>query len=155
MPSAVVASGRCDATLVRYKPYAGIDAGLAPYRWIAASPSSAGIVGHLFYYTAVKAWMRARAPGLQIYTGGQTPNGRASMKVLWDFPPVTTALPVQLHGKRLDRSGSFVQTLSPAEPTRSGPTQYPSIVDVPVPGCWRLTLTIGTTVGRATVLAVR
>ena len=155
VPSAVVASSRCDATRITYTPYVGIEAGLAPYPWMAAAPTSAGIVGHLFYYTAVKTWMRARAPGLQIYTGGQTPNGRASMKVLWDFPHVKTALPVQIRGKRLDRSGSFVQTFSPAGPTRTGPTQYPSIIDVPAPGCWRLTLTTGTTVGRVTVLAVR
>lgn len=153
--SAALASTRCDATRVHYTPHAGSGAGLAPYPWIAASPTSAGVVGHLFYYTAVRAWMRAQAPGLQIYTGGQTPNGRASMKVLWDFPRVRTALPVQLRGERLDRSGSFAQVLSPAGPTRRGPTQYPSIVDVPAPGCWRLTLTTGTTVGRITVLAVR
>jgi hypothetical protein len=153
--STVLASTRCDATRVHYTPHAGSDAGLAPYPWIAASATSAGIVGHLFYYTAVKAWMSARAPGLQIYTGGQTPNGRASMKVLWDFPRVRTALPVQLRGKRLDRAGSFAQVLSPADPTPTGPTQYPSIIDVPAPGCWRLTLTTDTTAGRITVLAVR
>jgi len=156
VPSAVVASSRCTATRVHYKPYAGIaGGGLAPYPWIEASPASARIVGHLFYYTAVKAWMRARAPGLQIYTAGQTPTGLASMKVLWDFPRVQAALPLQLRGKRLDRSGSFLETWSPAGPTRTGPTQYPSIIDVPAPGCWRLTLTAGTTTGRVTVLALR
>lgn len=154
VPPAVLAPTRCGATRVHYKPYAGIAPGLTPYPWIAASPTSAGIVGHLFYYTAVKEWMRARAPGLQIYPSGQTPNGRASMKVLWDFPRVKTALLVALRGKRLDRAGSFVETLSPAGRTPSGPTQYPSIIDVPAPGCWRLTLTTGTTVGRVTVLAV-
>jgi len=155
VPSGVLASSRCEATRVHYRPYAGVEAGLAPYPWIAASPTSASIVGHLFYYAAVKAWMRAQAPGLEIYTGGQTPNGRASMKVLWDFPRVKTPLPVQLRGKRLDRAGSFVQTLSPAGPTRTGPTEYPSIVDVPAPGCWRLPVTTGTSVGRVTMLAVR
>ena len=154
-PSGVLASSRCQATGVHYKPRSGIEAGLAPYPWIAASPASGGIVGHLFYYPAVKAWMRAQAPDLEIYTGGQTPDGRASMKVLWDFPRVKTALPVQLRGNRLDRAGSFAQTLSRAGPTRTGPTQYPSIIDVPAAGCWRLTLTMGTTVGRVTMLAVR
>jgi hypothetical protein len=154
VPSAVLASSRCQTTRVHYTPHAGSEAGLAPYPWITASPASA-IVGHLFYYTAVKAWLRARAPGLQIYAGGQTPNGRASMKVLWDFPRVKTPLPVRLRGKRLDGAGSFVETWSPAGRTRTGPTQYPSIVDVPAPGCWRLTLTTSTTVGSVTVLAVR
>lgn len=155
VPSAAAGSSRCEATRVHYRPYAGLEAGLAPYPWIAASPTSASIVGHLFYYTAVKAWMRAQLPGLEIYTGGQTPNGRANMKVLWDFPRVKTPLPVQLRGKRLDRAGSFVQTFSPAGPTRTGPTEYPSIIDVPAPGCWQLTVTTGTTVGRVTMLAVR
>jgi hypothetical protein len=152
--SAVAASSRCDATLVHYKPYAGIQAGLAPYPWIASSPSSAGLVGHLFYYTAVKAWMRARAPGLQIYSGGQTPNGRASMKILWELLDGKQALMLNLRGKRLDGSGSFAQSFSPAGPTPTGPTQFPSIIDVPKPGCWRLTLTAGKAVTRVTVLAV-
>lgn len=153
--SAVLVSRRCESSKVHYTPRSGTEAGLAPYPWIAASPASAGIVGHLFYYTAVKAWMRARAPGLEVYTGGQTPNGRASMKVLWDLPAVKVALPARLRGMRLDRAGSFAQTLSPAGPTGKGPTQYPSIIDVPAPGCWRLTLTRGTTIGRVTVIAVR
>ena len=155
VPPAVAASSRCDATRVHYEPHAGIEAGLAPYPWIAMSPASAGIVGHLFYYPAVKAWMHARAPGLLIYAGGQVPHGRANMKILWELPRAKTPLPARLRGQRLDRSGSFVETLSPAGPTRTGPTQYPSIVDVPAPGCWRLTLTEGTTVGQVTVLAVR
>src|SRR5579871_1999268 len=147
-PSAALASSRCEATRVHYKPRSNVEPGLAPYPWIAASPASAAIVGHLFYYAALKAWMAAQSPSLQIYTGGQTPNGRASMKILWDVPRVKTALPMRLRGERLDRAGSFVQTFSPAGPTRTGPTQYPSIVDVPGPGCWRFTLATGTTVGR-------
>ncbi len=71
-PSAVPASSRCEATQVHYKPRSGFEAGLAPYPWVAATPAAAGIVGHLFYYAAVKAWMRAQAPGLEIYAGGQT-----------------------------------------------------------------------------------
>ena len=104
-PSAAPASSRCQATRVHYTPHAGSEAGLAPYPWIAASPASAAIVGHLFYYTAVKAWMRTRAPGLQIYAGGQTPNGRANMKVLWDFPRVSTPMLLRLRGTRLDEIG--------------------------------------------------
>lgn len=76
------------------------------------------------------------------------------MKILWELLDGKQALMLNLRGKRLDGSGSFAQSFSPAGPTPTGPTQFPSIIDVPKPGCWRLTLTAGKAVTRVTVLAV-
>jgi hypothetical protein len=67
----------------------------------------------------------------QIYTHGKAPNN-ASTKVLW-IATRGFATSLTLVGSRLDAPGNFRQTfpeaLSPAG-------NYPSIVDVPAPGCW-------------------
>jgi hypothetical protein len=50
------AGASCDAARVHYRPYKGVEAGLAPLPWVAASPASAGLVGHLFYYDSLNIW---------------------------------------------------------------------------------------------------
>ena len=141
----------CEATRVHYRPYKGVEAGLAPLPWIAASPTSSGLVGHLFYYDRLNVWRRKRLPRLRIYSGGQSPDGRLSMKILWELRH-GGASAMRVSGKRLGGSGSFSQQLSPAA---SSSTQFPSIIDVPTRGCWRLTLKVGKTIGRVVLLALR
>lgn len=136
----------CEATAVHYKPYRGVENGLAPIPWIAASPTSAGLVGHLFYYDGFNTWKRRQLPRLHIYTGGQDPKGRITMKILWELRR-GSAPGLSIRGKRLDGAGSFSQR-------QQGSVQFPSIVQVPQAGCWRLTLTAGKVVGRVTVIAV-
>jgi hypothetical protein len=149
-PAARLSSDRCQATRVHYDPYKGVQAGLARLPWIAASPVSTGLVGHLFYYDGLNAWRQQQLPRVRIYSGGQSPDGRASMKILWELRH-GSALILRVQGKRLDGRGSFSQELSPAGSTKF---QFPSIVTVPTPGCWRLTLQAGKTTGRITMLAV-
>jgi hypothetical protein len=140
----------CETTLVHYRPYQGAQPGLAQLAWIAASPVSNGVVGHLFYYDRLNVWRLKRLPRLRIYSGGQSPDGRISMKILWELRRGEAASMLVL-GKKLDRSRSFSQQLSPAVGSR---TQFPSIIDLPTPGCWRLTLKTGKTTGRVVFLAV-
>jgi hypothetical protein len=140
--------GRCEATPVQYKPYRGVQAGLAPYRWIAASPVSSALLGHLFYYDRDNPWRRKRLARLRIYAGGQSPDGRESMKILWELRR-GSAIALRVQGTRLDASGSFSQELSPA-----GAAQFPSIINVPTRGCWRLTLRAGKVTGHVTLLAL-
>jgi hypothetical protein len=148
--STVAASSRCDAARVHYKPYKGVQAGLAVLPWIAASPSSAGVVGHLFYYDGMNVWRQQNLPRLHIYHGGQSPEGRVSMKILWELRRGgRKAAQLDVRGNKLDGSGTFSEQFSAV-----GGGQFPSIIDVPTRGCWRLTLTAGTTVARVTVLAV-
>jgi hypothetical protein len=141
---------RCTSTLVHYTRYKGAPAGLAQLPWIAASPASTGLVGHLFYYDRLNAWRQKHLPGLRLYSAGQSPDGRISMKVLWESRRGTT-LGLAVRGRRLDGSGSFSQQLSP---TSSNPRQFPSIIDVPAPGCWRLTLTAGNATATVSALVV-
>jgi hypothetical protein len=141
---------RCDSTLVHYTRQKGAPAGLAKLPWIAALPSSAGLVGRLFYYDRENVWKKKHLPGLRLYSAGQSPDGRISMKILWQSRSGTT-LGLGVRGRRLDGSGAFSQQLSP---TSSNPRQFPSIINVPAPGCWRLTLTAGKTTATVSALVV-
>jgi len=147
----VHSAAACEATRVHYRPYKGVPAGLAPLPWIAASPTSSSLVGHLFYYDGLNVWRRKRLPRLRMYTGGQSPDGRLSMKILWELRQ-GGAPTMLVRGRKLGSSGSFSQQLSPAA---GSTTQFPSIIDVPTPGCWRLTLKAGKTTGRVVLIAIR
>lgn len=137
----------CPATLVHYQSYAGVEKGLAPIPWIAASPLSTGLVGHLFYYDGLNVWKQTRVRPFHIYTNGESPDGRVSTKILWELRH-GGGPELRVQGRRLDGSGSFIQQL------QGGGVQFPSIITVPKPGCWRLTLTTGKLTGRVTVIAV-
>lgn len=144
----VSSTSACAATLVQYTPYAEAGNGLAPIPWISAAPRSMGIVGHLFYYDGFNVWKHQKLRDLHIYTGGGSPDGRVSMKILWELHH-GSAPGLLVEGRRLDGAGSFSQRL------QGGGVQFPSIIDVPTSGCWRLTLTAGKLRGRVTVIAVR
>ncbi|MGA9761999.1 MAG: hypothetical protein WBQ14_06215 [Gaiellaceae bacterium] len=141
----------CDATLVHYRLYKGVQKGLEVYPWISASPR-AGLVGHLFYYPAQKTWERKRLSKVRIYAGGQSPDGSFSMKILWVIRNRRVSeAGMTVKGRRLDGKGSFSDILA-------GKGQFPSIIDIPTPGCWHLTLkgigaAAGTT-GNVTMIAV-
>jgi hypothetical protein len=124
--------------------------GLAQLPWVEASPTTTGIVGHLFYYDNKNVWRQRRLPRFRIYARGQSPDGRLSMKILWQTQRSGGVL-MKVHGIRLGGGGSFYQELSP---TTSNARQFPSIISVPTAGCWRLTLTAGATTGHVTVIAV-
>ncbi len=141
---------RCNSTLVHYTRYRGAPAGLAQLPWIAASPARTGLVGHLFYYDRLNPWKQRHLPGLRLYSRGQSPDGRISMKILWELRRGSTP-DMGVRGRRLDGSGSFSQQLSP---TSSNPLQFPSIINVPAAGCWRLSLTVDGTTATVSALVV-
>jgi hypothetical protein len=138
-------AGNCGATTVHYRLYEGEGPGLAQLPWIRASPPSTGLVGHLFYYDSTNPWKRKRLSTLRMYSGGESPDGRLSMKILWELrhgnvpPPLLEVL-----ATRIDGPGSSFQRLPS---TSSDASQFPSIIDLPAPGCWRLTLRAGATTG--------
>ena len=146
-PDRNVAS-RCTATTVHYHPYQGVEAGLTQLPWITASPPSADLVGHLFYYDRRNAWKRNRLSQLRMYSGGASPDGRLSMKILWDLRRASPPPFLDVLATRIDGPGSSFQQL-PA--TSSDPSQFPSIIDISTPGCWRLTLKAGATTGHVVI----
>jgi hypothetical protein len=131
----------CSATPVRYAaPPAAPD---LPF------VSVGKIDGYLFYYPPALADPRVHgSEGLVIYAGGESPDGQVAMKILWRTRHPAATL--RIVGRRLDARGAFVQRL-PADTSR---VEFPSIVDVPAAGCWRLTLTAGAAHARLVVRAV-
>ena len=96
-----------------------------------------GITANLFYYGG-RTLMDARvnqSDGAVIYPGGRTLDG--STKILWRVPRGAGSS-LTLTARRLDGKGSFTQRF----PHR-GRGQFPSIVNVPEAGCWRLALRTG------------
>jgi hypothetical protein len=138
----------CPGTRVHYQPYRGLnDPGLRPLPWAAATPTSSGIVGHLFYY-AGSGWAAAKSPDLRVYAGGSDRNGH-NMKVLWRPRVRGAGNSLRIVGAQLDGSASFVERW-PA----IGGGLFPSTVNVPVAGCWLLTLQTGKLTATVTVTAL-
>jgi len=65
------------------------------------------------------------------------PSGAAN-KILWVVKLPREGLPLTITATPLDHNGPAVTIIEPAD---SGPGEiYPSVVDVPTPGCWQLNL---------------
>jgi hypothetical protein len=143
-----LAASSCLANIVQYQAYPNGGVGTESLPWVQATPSSAMIVGQLFYYQGTP-WQRASLPRARIYTRGRTPTG-GTTKILWHVRGRGDGLELTVYGKRLDKRGSFTQHF----PTAGG-DQFPSIVQVPSVGCWQLQLTAGAKIARVTFLAVK
>ncbi len=122
---ASLALAACPATTVHYGATVGTP-------WVAAG----AVTGRLFAYSG-RTLMDARvngSDGLVLYPHGRTLDG--TTKILWvvrrRYGPTLT-----LRASRLDAPGTFTQRF------KHGGGQFPSIVDVPEPGCWRLSLRTG------------
>jgi hypothetical protein len=124
----------------------GCDATVAPTTTLTAvRPRPAGIAGGF-------SW-RTDDGRLLLYTHGIGP-GDMSAKVPWWTRRGHGAL--RLTGTRLDASGVFRQTFNEAGTAQYAPgyhAVFPSIVDVPAPGCWLLRLRVETYAGVLVVQA--
>ncbi len=136
----------CAAATVQYTAFRGAPSELAQTPWVEGSPPSAGLVGYLFYWGSTN-WgqQHLRLSKLRIYTGGKAPGNGVNMKILWQLRH-THAHSLQIEGRR-SGGGTFTQRLP-------GGQQFPSIISIPVPGCWHLTLTAGPTSSHLTLLAI-
>jgi len=107
-----------------------------------------GATGHLFYYAGPTLMDRRvnGSDGLVIYSRGTS--GTPAMKILWTLSKRAGAI-LRITGRRLDGDGSFVERWR-----RAGRNEFPSIVNVPSTGCWRLTLRSGEVDARVVLLAV-
>jgi hypothetical protein len=135
----------CEASRVHYERFRGPGSAPKTLPWVIAERRSVGLVGHLFYYEAHNPWRKRHWLRWRIYAKGVSPDKRVSMKILWTGPPrISNASSLMVRGTRLGQSAHFSQLLDVG----------PSIVKVPRPGCWRLTLKAGNATTRLTVLAV-
>ena len=125
----------CPATIVHYGPTP------VGTPWVR----SGGVTGNLFAYSE-RMLMDGRvngSDGLVLYTRGGT--GNPAMKILWTATAGSGRLTVV--GKRLDAFGAFTQRFN-------GRREFPSIVKIPVAGCWRLSVRAGSARGTLVVRAV-
>jgi hypothetical protein len=116
---------------------------LLPY--VEASSSGSTLAGHLFYY-GVAPGMKRRPATFQIFTHGHVPDTSINMKILWTLAGSRAKNGLTVSGVRTDDTGSFTENFP-------GGPQFPSIIQIPSSGCWRLSLNTGIT-QHLTVLAV-
>jgi hypothetical protein len=129
----------CAATPVRYAPLHGIAGAPRNLPWIVAKPKSAHIVGFLFFIPP-----GATGQDALMHVNGEGPNGNTD-KVLWYIAHGQVARTLIITGKNLSSSGTMRQTFSG---TSNG---YPSILDMPTPGCWKLMIQSGKVKGNVTL----
>src|SRR5438132_2537354 len=98
----------CVSARVHYEP--GARADLRGLPWVSAGARGREIVGYLFYYgSGPRDPVLTSSPGLVIYTGGKTPDGGPTTKILW--VPRRSGLSMRILGRRLDGEGAFTQRL--------------------------------------------
>lgn len=123
----------CPASRVGTERYAGEQGSLHGIPWVATT--NGAFAGHLFYWSATP-WGRAHATRASIFT--DVYRRRVNPKVLWIARRRTPAREISLRGRRLDAPGTFTSRY----PVASG-GQFPSYVEIPQAGCWRITVSAG------------
>ena len=118
-------AGGCGSTQVFAGPGPDADLGLADNPWAPATPPDAGIVAYFWY----------PSPDLLFAHG---PSDRT--KVLWvSHGQQATDLTIAAHP--FNASSPVIRFDFP--PASSPVGNYPSAIDLPGPGCWRLEITLG------------
>jgi hypothetical protein len=136
-PAAFV-PGTCTPTPVYVGPHGGNRLAIP---WLAATPSTSGIVAYLFFTRVEPA--NKPTSYLPMHTGGRMPDG-GTTKILWQIQNRGAIGQITITGKNLFRpSSTFQQTFGEAS------NGIPSIVDVPTAGCWRFDLQSGSDRGTA------
>jgi hypothetical protein len=137
--AAAVGAG-CRATPVHTTPFRRQD--LRGIPWLTAAPTSAGITGYLFFRRP-----GARGTAAYLHAGGTMPDG-ATTKILWVVRNARGGRVLSITGRNLTGGGTMRQLI----PRASSPaTDYPSILNVPAPGCWQLQLRSGNVQGTVTM----
>ena len=135
----------CPASHVHYSPDSTVKGGLRSIPWLVTAP--AGMFhAHLFLYGGTP-WGRLRPSGARIFTIVKTRT--VNPKVLWTVRRPGAGPTLAISGKRLDKPGRFSGLA-----TRVPGNQFPSYVEVPQAGCWRVTVKSGKLVGTVTFAAV-
>ncbi|GEM_PF-1598137 len=139
----VEAPASCPITPIYTRPYSGPGTVPAALPWMQAEPGSSGITGHLFYAIDSQHYF--------LHSGGQFPDG-VDDKILWLIENPHAGNQLEVKGLALSNPQETFDEVFPA--AVSPPNNYPSIIDVPIAGCWQLTLTSGTVTGTLIVWVV-
>jgi hypothetical protein len=115
-------------------------------RWVAGSPRTSGLVGYLFGGEVLDG-------RFAVYAGGTNPGTRTNEKILWVVPRRKRVGPRLAISGRRDGSTTVTYRRRLAEAGGAPHHIFPSILDLPVPGCWKLTLRTAKISATLTVLA--
>jgi hypothetical protein len=113
-----------------------------------ARPVSAGITGHLFYGRTV------HGPAAAMHIHGTMPDG-GTTKILWVIRAGAVGPVLVITGHNRTGAGRSQQAFPAASGGGVAGTPYPSIIDVPTPGCWQFRLRSGQVRGTVTMRVVR
>jgi hypothetical protein len=121
---------------------------LGKSRWVAGSPRTSGLIGILFGGEVVNG-------RFAVYAGGMNPGTRANEKILWVLPARKRVGPRLVISGRKDGSTAVTwrRRLAATGSAQVPGYNYPSILDLPVPGCWKLTLRTAKISATVSVLA--
>lgn len=124
----VSVAGGCGDTQVFADSGPDAELGLAGNAWAAATPASAGVVAYFFH----------APPNLIEVAGPNQPT-----KVLWIYhgEPQPGNVTIDVHP--LGASAPHINSTIGYAVANGG--NYPSSIDVPSPGCWRVDLSLGAT----------
>jgi hypothetical protein len=136
----------CPMSHVHFSPDTSAKGGLRSIPWIATTPSGS-FHAHLFLYGGTP-WPKQHLLGARIFT--TVKNRSINPKVLWTAQRPGASATLLISGERLDKPGHF----SSRYPSVSPGNQFPSYVEVPQAGCWRVTVKSGRLVGAVTFTAV-
>lgn len=135
----------CPVSHVHYGLDMRAEPGLRAVPWIATS--NGAFAGHLFYWS-VTSWGRRRMLGARIFTT-QRPRKAGHPKVLWLARHGAHYGSLDIRGRRLDAPGSFHTRFA-----NRGTYDFPSYVEIPTPGCWRVTVGAGGATGSVVFAAL-
>ena len=136
----------CPVSHVHYAPDTSATGGLRSIPWIATTPTGV-FHAHLFLYGGTP-WPKQHLVGARIFTTVKTRS--INPKVLWTAERPGSGTTILISGNRLDKPGRF----SSRYPSVSPGNQFPSYVEVPQAGCWRITVNSGKLAGVVTFAAV-
>lgn len=137
----------CHPTAVRKDAYAHEPPELHHTAWIDST--SGAFAGHLFYWSS--SIQRRHGYRATIFTASYWKRTPENPKVLWIGRRPTIAPTIAIVGRRLDAPGRFRTVERGVGGTPLA--QYPSYVEIPAAGCWRVTVSAGSLRGSVVVAA--
>jgi hypothetical protein len=145
----------CPAAIVHHEPNARLGS-LSGGPWIRAHPVRTTLIGYMFGGHEVNG-------RFAVYAGGEDPVSHRSQKILWILKPGARAaarlridgvrLALGPHGVRRVKTDRFHESFASAYSEQTPGILFPSSIDVPRAGCWRLTLGSGHISARVVVIA--
>jgi hypothetical protein len=109
--------------------------GLEDVPWIRTGPLSAHVTAFLFFVQPIYQHTHTYQP---LHTGGRYPDGGRNTKILWIVDASNSPATATITGVKVSSPHqTFQQTLTLVGSATPG-ANYPSIVNVPTPGCWQI-----------------